>query len=82
MSLPFPPNSPIDAVEFFGSIDSRGDKEFSRKKQNISYASDGRKMEDGILVKEHEPEQLWKELFIRQLLGRCIINDRYFLTFF
>jgi hypothetical protein len=51
MSLAFPPNSPTDAAEFFGAMNNRGDQEFPRKKDKMSYASDGRKMRDGILMK-------------------------------
>jgi hypothetical protein len=72
MSIPFPPNNPIDVPEFFGAKGE--DREFSRKKMKISYTVDGRKMQDGILVKPYEPEQLWKELFTRQLLYQFYVK--------
>jgi hypothetical protein len=74
MSIPFPPNSPIDAHEFYGMKGGRSDQEFSRKKVMTTYTIDGRKMQDGVLLKPYESEQLWKELFTRQLLHRFYVN--------
>jgi hypothetical protein len=72
MSIPFPPNSPLQAAEFFGGKDNIDDQEFSRKKVEISYTKSGRKMQDGIRVKPYEPKQLWKKL-----LPRAVIHQFY-----
>jgi hypothetical protein len=70
MSFAFPPNSPINSIEFFGAMNSEGEREFARKRVIITFTIHGRKMRDGILVKPYEPEQLWNELFRRKLLNR------------
>ncbi len=74
MAIAFPPNAPIDVVEFYGAMDNIGDQEFSRKKVKISYTKDGRKMQDGILVKPYEPEQLWKELFTKAVIHQFYVK--------
>jgi hypothetical protein len=74
MSIPFPPNTPINADEFYGAKGSGSDEEFSRKRVSISYTIDGRKMQDGILLKPYEPEQLWKELFTRTFIYQLCVT--------
>jgi hypothetical protein len=69
MSIPFPPNTPLDAPEFFGD-----NQEFSRKRVRITYTADGRKIGDGILLKPYDPEQLWKELFTRELINQIHVK--------
>jgi hypothetical protein len=68
MSLVFPPNSPID-VEFFGA-----NQEFASKRVRITYTAEGRIIGDGIMLKPYEPEQLWKELFTREMIHQLPVK--------
>uniref|UniRef100_A0A914VBY1 Uncharacterized protein n=1 Tax=Plectus sambesii TaxID=2011161 RepID=A0A914VBY1_9BILA len=72
MAIAFPPNSPMEAAEFFGAKDGEKDKQLSPPEfvktpnRSISYNADGRKLHDGIPEEEHEPDELWKKIFTRQ----------------
>lgn len=72
MAIAFPPNSPMQAAEFFGAKDDEKDSslsppEFDRQpKRSISYTADGRKLHDGVPVEPSEPDELWKKIFTRQ----------------
>jgi hypothetical protein len=69
MSIPFPPNTPLDAPEFYGV-----NQESSKKKVTITFTIDGRRMQDGNLLKPYEPEQLWKDLFTREIINQLNIK--------
>jgi hypothetical protein len=71
MAFSFPPNSPIEATEFFNDHPGKDDQIFALESNKphpfISYTEDGRKLEDGILVVPPDAEILWKETIIRKL---------------
>ncbi len=71
MAFSFPPNSPVDAPEFFDRPNRENDEfeiiSSENCKSTITYTENGRKMKDGSLVDPHEPETLWKETIVRNL---------------